>query len=207
MFHRKFDEFSNRYSAEHHCRLTPIAIQSLRRDADQICRPTLWNGISQQSEIVEPAKVAQLVGPNSYRLASPGLEAPDSGDAPRTHLRLYKGINVRAYSRFHVLRPRHYSDLHRSIFALDITAEKRVCLTRHPFAPVLVADPLSVFAMEHLFSATDLASLVPCWMPFPLFWAYLLGAALLAAAFRLRQETACGLVCLIPRFAIFYFSL
>jgi uncharacterized membrane protein len=63
------------------------------------------------------------------------------------------------------------------------------------FAPVLVAAPLAIFAMEHLLSAKDLSTLVPSWMPFPLFWTYFVGVALLAAALglagrRLRSWSA-----------------
>jgi len=50
------------------------------------------------------------------------------------------------------------------------------------FAPVLVAAPLATFSMEHLFDASDIAPLVPAWMPFHVFWTYLVGVALLAAA-------------------------
>jgi uncharacterized membrane protein len=53
------------------------------------------------------------------------------------------------------------------------------------FAPVLVSAPLAIFAMEHLLAAKDLSTLVPSWMPFPLFWTYFVGVALLAAALSL----------------------
>jgi len=58
------------------------------------------------------------------------------------------------------------------------------------FSPVLVAAPLSVFSMEHFLDASDIAGLVPAWMPFHLFWTYAVGVALLAAAlsFVIRKE-------------------
>ncbi len=48
--------------------------------------------------------------------------------------------------------------------------------------PVFEAVALAIFAAEHFMSAHDLAAIVPRWLPAPLFWTYLVGAALLAAA-------------------------
>jgi len=48
--------------------------------------------------------------------------------------------------------------------------------------PVFEAVSLAVFAAEHFFAARDLAPIVPHWLPYPLFWVYFVGAALLAAA-------------------------
>jgi len=48
--------------------------------------------------------------------------------------------------------------------------------------PVFEAVALAVFATEHFLAARDLMLIVPRWMPFPLFWTYFVGAALLAAA-------------------------
>lgn len=48
--------------------------------------------------------------------------------------------------------------------------------------PVFEAAPLAVFAAEHFTAAHDLMPIVPHWMPWPLFWVYFVGAALLAAA-------------------------
>ena len=49
-------------------------------------------------------------------------------------------------------------------------------------APVFEAAPLAVFAMEHFTAARDLMSIVPSWLPWHLFWTYLVGVCLLAAA-------------------------
>jgi uncharacterized membrane protein len=49
-------------------------------------------------------------------------------------------------------------------------------------APVFEAAPLAVFAAEHFTDAHDMAGIVPHWLPAHLFWVYLVGAALLAAA-------------------------
>lgn len=48
--------------------------------------------------------------------------------------------------------------------------------------PIFEAAPLAVFATEHFLAAQDLVSMVPSWLPAHLFWVYLVGAALLAAA-------------------------
>jgi len=50
------------------------------------------------------------------------------------------------------------------------------------FGPVLEATALSMFAAEHFLAASTLAPIVPDWLPAPLFWTYLVGAALLATA-------------------------
>ena len=48
--------------------------------------------------------------------------------------------------------------------------------------PVFEAVALSVFAAEHFLMARDLMSIVPPWLPGPLFWTYFVGLAWLAAA-------------------------
>ncbi|MFT4112737.1 hypothetical protein [Silvibacterium sp.] len=48
--------------------------------------------------------------------------------------------------------------------------------------PVFEAVALAMFAAEHFFAARDLMGIVPRWLPAPLFWTYLVGIALLAAA-------------------------
>jgi uncharacterized membrane protein len=48
--------------------------------------------------------------------------------------------------------------------------------------PVFEAVALAIFAAEHFTAARDLAPIVPHWLPAPLFWTYLVGACLLAAA-------------------------
>ena len=49
-------------------------------------------------------------------------------------------------------------------------------------APVFEAVALAMFAAEHFTAAASLLGVVPGWMPFPLFWVYFVGVALLAAA-------------------------
>ncbi len=53
---------------------------------------------------------------------------------------------------------------------------------------VFVAAPLATFAGEHLAGAKFLMEGVPRYMPAPLFWAYFVGVALLAAALRLSLK-------------------
>src|ERR1700734_331691 len=48
--------------------------------------------------------------------------------------------------------------------------------------PVFEATALATFAAEHFTAARDLMQIVPKWLPGPLFWTYLVGVALLAAA-------------------------
>ena len=48
--------------------------------------------------------------------------------------------------------------------------------------PVCAAAALAVFAMEHFLAARELMSIVPRWLPGPLFWTYFVGVGLMAAA-------------------------
>ena len=48
--------------------------------------------------------------------------------------------------------------------------------------PVFEAVALAIFAAEHFLDAHDLMNAVPRWLGVPLFWTYLVGVALLAAA-------------------------
>ena len=51
-----------------------------------------------------------------------------------------------------------------------------------PLGRVAFAVPLAVFGSEHFTLTANIASLVPRWIPFPLFWTYLVGLAFLCAA-------------------------
>jgi len=50
---------------------------------------------------------------------------------------------------------------------------------------VFFAAPLAVFGAEHLVDARGIMQVVPTWMPLRLFWTYLVGVALIAAALSL----------------------
>jgi uncharacterized membrane protein len=59
--------------------------------------------------------------------------------------------------------------------------------------PVFIAASLAVFAPEHFRGPQFVADMVPRWMPAHLFWAYFVGAALLAAATSLVLRKCVGL--------------
>jgi uncharacterized membrane protein len=71
---------------------------------------------------------------------------------------------------------------------------------RFAFAP-----PLGIIGVQHFLYATFLATLVPAWIPAPLFWAYLVGAALIAGSVSVLDgalgRAAAGLLALM--FALF----
>ena len=53
------------------------------------------------------------------------------------------------------------------------------------FGPLFYAAPLAAFGTEHFTLTKAIASLVPAWIPWHLFWAYFVGACFIAAAFSL----------------------
>jgi uncharacterized membrane protein len=61
------------------------------------------------------------------------------------------------------------------------------------FGPVLFAAPMGVFGAEHFASASVIAGLVPTWLPAHLFWTYLTGTALIAAAVSIVLKRHSGL--------------
>jgi uncharacterized membrane protein len=65
----------------------------------------------------------------------------------------------------------------RARFRAASGAEKALVL-----GPVFEAVALAVFAAEHFLAARDLMTIVPPWLPGPLFWTYFVGVAWLAAA-------------------------
>jgi uncharacterized membrane protein len=71
--------------------------------------------------------------------------------------------------------------------------------------PVFVAASLAAFAGEHFTAAASLAQIVPKFMPGPLFIAYLVGVAHLAAAvsFVARRYVRVSSICLALMFALF----
>lgn len=50
------------------------------------------------------------------------------------------------------------------------------------FGPVFLALPMAVFGADHFISSRLVATLVPSWIPWHLFWVYLVGVALIASA-------------------------
>jgi len=53
------------------------------------------------------------------------------------------------------------------------------------FGPIFYAAPLAAFGTEHFTLTKIIASLIPKWIPWHYFWAYLLGACFIAAALSL----------------------
>jgi uncharacterized membrane protein len=66
--------------------------------------------------------------------------------------------------------------------------ERLICL-----GPTLYAAPMAVFGSEHLTATRDIASMVPKWIPAHIFWAILVGLALLAAALSIVTKRLHGL--------------
>jgi uncharacterized membrane protein YphA (DoxX/SURF4 family) len=53
------------------------------------------------------------------------------------------------------------------------------------FGPLFYAAPVAAFGTEHFTGAKVIASLVPAWIPWHLFWAYFVGACFIAAGLSL----------------------
>lgn len=53
------------------------------------------------------------------------------------------------------------------------------------FGPAFYAAPLAAFGTQHFTLACTIASMVPAWIPWHLFWAYFIGAGFIAAGFSL----------------------
>lgn len=66
------------------------------------------------------------------------------------------------------------------------------------FGPLFYAAPLAGFGTEHFTQAQGIASIVPAWIPWHLFWAYFVGACFIAAGFslvtRIQARLAASLV-------------
>ncbi len=73
--------------------------------------------------------------------------------------------------------------------------------------PVFLASALATFGAEHLSGAQFLAELVPAWMPAHLFFAYLVGVALIATSLSLVFKQQVGLACTLLAVMIFSFVL
>ncbi len=68
------------------------------------------------------------------------------------------------------------------------------------FGPLFYAAPLAGFGTEHFTLTKDIASIVPAWIPWHLFWAYFVGACFIAAALslvtRIQARLAASLLAL-----------
>jgi uncharacterized membrane protein len=74
-----------------------------------------------------------------------------------------------------------------------------------PFGRLFYAMPLAVFGTEHLTNTAAIAQGVPRWLPFHLFWAYLVGIALIAAALSITIQVKSRLAAMLlgPMFLCF----
>ncbi len=54
-----------------------------------------------------------------------------------------------------------------------------------PLGPVFYAAPIAAFGAEHFMLSRAIASIVPAWLPWHLFWTYLVGTCLIAAGLSL----------------------
>ena len=57
-----------------------------------------------------------------------------------------------------------------------------------PFGRLFFAIPLAVFGTEHFTNTADIANIVPRWFPAHVFWVYLVGTALIAAALSITVQ-------------------
>ena len=68
------------------------------------------------------------------------------------------------------------------------------------FGPMFYAAPLACFGTEHFTLTKIIASLIPAWIPWHLFWAYFVGACFIAAALslvtRIQARLTAGLLAL-----------
>jgi uncharacterized membrane protein YphA (DoxX/SURF4 family) len=68
------------------------------------------------------------------------------------------------------------------------------------FGPLFYAAPIAAFGTEHFTVTKAIASLVPRWIPWHLFWAYLVGACFIAAGLslvtRIKARLTASLLCL-----------
>ncbi|HEV2416662.1 MAG TPA: hypothetical protein VGX94_02560 [Terriglobia bacterium] len=75
------------------------------------------------------------------------------------------------------------------------------------FGPLLFAIPMAVFGTEHFTATAGIAQIVPSWMPAHLFWTYLVGTCLLAAALSLAANQRAGLAAALLGLMLFLFVL
>jgi uncharacterized membrane protein len=74
------------------------------------------------------------------------------------------------------------------------------------FGPLLLAAPMGVFGAEHYVFTSVIAAMVPSWLPAHVFWAYLTGTALIAAAFAITLRRRAPLAAALLGVMIFSFA-
>jgi uncharacterized membrane protein len=73
------------------------------------------------------------------------------------------------------------------------------------FGPIFYAAPLAAFGTEHFTLAKIIASIVPKWIPWHLFWAYFVGACFIAAALSLVTKIQARLAASLLALTFFLF--
>lgn len=76
-----------------------------------------------------------------------------------------------------------------------------------PFGPTLYAIAIAVFSGDHFGAPRAVATIVPRWMPWHLFWTYFVGAALIAAALSLAAHKESQLAAALTGVMLFLFVL
>ena len=73
------------------------------------------------------------------------------------------------------------------------------------FGPVFYAAPLAAFGTEHFTITKIIASLVPAWIPWHLFWAYFVGACFIAGPLSLVSRIQARLAASLLALTFFFF--
>jgi uncharacterized membrane protein YphA (DoxX/SURF4 family) len=73
------------------------------------------------------------------------------------------------------------------------------------FGPLFYAAPIAAFGTEHFTATKGIASLVPRWIPWHLFWAYLVGACFIAAGLSLVTKIQARLAASLLALTFFLF--
>jgi len=73
------------------------------------------------------------------------------------------------------------------------------------FGPVFYATPLAAFGTEHFTITKIIASLVPAWIPWHLFWAYFVGACFIAGPLSLVTRIQARLAASLLALTFFFF--
>jgi len=71
--------------------------------------------------------------------------------------------------------------------------------------PLFLAPPLAAFGAEHLTIAKFIATMVPTWIPWHMFWAYFVGCSLIAAALSIASNVQMRLACTLLGLMFFVF--
>jgi uncharacterized membrane protein YphA (DoxX/SURF4 family)/uncharacterized membrane protein len=73
------------------------------------------------------------------------------------------------------------------------------------FGPLFYAAPLAAFGTEHFTLTAEVASLVPAWIPWHMFWAYFVGACFIAAPLSMVTRVQARLSASLLALTFFFF--